>query len=784
MDGRFEEAEELRRQLRQAKRDRQEAEERAERAERHIEQEKVQRQKAREEAKEAKRVAEKERTQRQDAEPDIVGNRNACQEHLYDKFSAETNKALTSKGGLTDPAHKWCPTKLLPWSDFLDLQKTVLGEIYAAFGDERTFPAAKEVPAVAKVVRRRVANEADVLLVQYIAVQHPVSVIIEEVAARPSIKAELGISSRVVFENQITAISELADGADGRRDGEIAEDGQGSEDKDNEDDDEKNNEAMAPKIGPSCARARPDQVAVYWPDLKDPDNLEGRAIAFVVEYKAPHKLTVAHLRLGLREMDIRTEVVVPITSNPEHFQYDSERLVAAAVTQTYHYMIENGLEYSYLSTGEAFVFLKIDWSNPGNLFFHLAEPRAEVAAHGANGRHCTAVSQVLAFALLALRTGQKSQTIRNNATRDLKTWAVDYDLMIQTIAEEREGKSVTPSVYTPSPKTYTNVDRSPYVFLKNGRAALPKTCRPGADNCGRKRTPDGDDDDVTTDGSTNGPTIGTQTPVRSHGHGRGQKSGTAPARSSHGPPARSQSSPYCTQQCLLGLVCGFPLDSRCPNAAFHRRHGSSDSRHHPVDHKTWQRRLEEQLDQSLDDGIKPLWKQGARGVLFRVTLLEYGYTFVAKGTTPEAVEYLRREAKMYGRLRTLQGSGIPVFLGAVDLKWPYRYDIGVRLVHMLFLSWGGESILDRKEALGLDQAALDRQLLPLVQNMHRLGVIHMDVRGPNILWCEETGKIMLVDFERAITVASRRRNPHPLRAQAVQRFMQEDLGYAQIVLRT
>ena len=29
-----------------------------------------------------------------------------------------------------------------------------------------------------------------------------------------------------------------------------------------------------------------------------------RSLAFVVEYKAPHKLTLAHLRLGLRDMKI------------------------------------------------------------------------------------------------------------------------------------------------------------------------------------------------------------------------------------------------------------------------------------------------------------------------------------------------------------------------------------------------------------------------------------------------------------------------------------------------
>jgi hypothetical protein len=42
--------------------------------------------------------------------------------------------------------------------------------------------------------------------------------------------------------------------------------------------------------------------------------------------------------------------------------------------------------------------------------------------------------------------------------------------------------------------------------------------------------------------------------------------------------------------------------------------------------------LHDQLKHSLDDGIVPLGNGGVRGVLFKVTLLGYGYTFVSKGT--------------------------------------------------------------------------------------------------------------------------------------------------------
>lgn len=49
--------------------------------------------------------------------------------------------------------------------------------------------------------------------------------------------------------------------------------------------------------------------------------------------------------------------------NDDKFEYHAEKLTASAMTQTYHHMIEGGLEYDVLTTGEAFIFLKlIGWS--------------------------------------------------------------------------------------------------------------------------------------------------------------------------------------------------------------------------------------------------------------------------------------------------------------------------------------------------------------------------------------------------------------------------------------
>ena len=108
---------------------------------------------------------------------------------------------------------------------------------------------------------------------------------------------------------------------------------------------------------------RPDQICVFKREQGIEDDGQ---LAFVVEYKAPHKLTFAHLKAGLRDANIYDEVVHRVTQPNSHehdavSQYHSDKLTAAAVTQTYDYMINTGVNYGSVTTGEAFVLLKVDW---------------------------------------------------------------------------------------------------------------------------------------------------------------------------------------------------------------------------------------------------------------------------------------------------------------------------------------------------------------------------------------------------------------------------------------
>ncbi|KAG6105421.1 hypothetical protein E4U13_007879 [Claviceps humidiphila] len=223
--------------------------------------------------------------------------------------------------------------------------------------------------------------------------------------------------------------------------------------------------------------------------------------------------------------------------------------------------------------------------------------------------------------------------------------------------------------------------------------------------------------------------------------------------------APDQPYPYCSQKCLLGLVQGGSLDLKCPNVKHHCRGDADEAgadypNRHPVDHTEWLRLLQDQFNQSLDEGITYQGVVGARGALFKVTLLAYGYTFVSKGTVAGYIEHLEHEARVYERLKSIQGRYVPVFLGAMDLRTmdkDYWICFETYVVHMMFISWGGFRLeSDKMEQLGVlrELAWVDEGVVSL-HAVHKEGVLQCDVRWANILYSPHTHGIMLIDFERA-----------------------------------
>ncbi|KAK3338662.1 hypothetical protein B0T25DRAFT_561127 [Lasiosphaeria hispida] len=689
----------------------------------------------------------------------------ACHNLIFTKLEVETDRALTTTGRQTNPNNKLCPPRLEPWVDFIDKQKTAFGALHLAFPkDNQAFESVEFLRALGnRLAKKKVANEKDLELFQHLAVEDPVRAMVDRLAQEDSVRLEFDLGDGVKFENHPHALDD--DSAEVRN--RLAE--------------------SRPLMTPAQARLnldqlRPDQICVYRQNHGASDERLD-TIAYIVEYKAPHKLTLPQLRAGLRQMDIYKDVVnraeIPVEQDLEGlFAYHADRLVAAAVTQTFHYMVHAGLDYSYLTTGEGIVFLYLGWdTSPVTLYYHLTEPASEVQAHAQNAPYCSAVGQVLAFTLMALTQSlEHSQQEREHVTKDLKVWAVDWQQVLLGIPTT--ARKAPPDSTSYCPTTYSEVDRTPY-NLRWGRK-LPKKRKRTAEvdvfGTGNNRTPEPSDDDGNEPGGPLPlPNTPSPTEPRSRGRGGGQHAPPGPARQSPGEGSdrgrgrgrhRSAAVPagdyYCTQNCLLGLVGSGLLDERCPNATLHRP--SPHYTRHPIDHVTFLRLLRDQFQKTLDDGLVQLNKGGARGVLFRVTLLKYGYTFVSKGTVEAFVPDLEHEAAVYHRLRPLQGVCVPVFLGAIDLRdlgRTYYYGLKVRIIYMMLLSWGGTAIDmnadDGPLVAALQQAAgtvgtaetPDKALNQSVRALHSMGVVHKDIRRENLLWSAETGRLMMIDFERS-----------------------------------
>ncbi|KAI3341946.1 hypothetical protein F4824DRAFT_486383 [Ustulina deusta] len=667
----------------------------------------------------------------------------ACHDLVFSKFKVEQDKALTSKGPVANPRNKLCPTNLKPWPDFLQQQRTTFGQLYAAFSTERrVFENRIFLAGLGnRISRRAIADEKALEYFLHNSVEDPVRAIMDELKGMAEVRNVFDIGGGIVFENHPHALSDVGEEVLEREAASMS--------------------PQTPNHRQDLSQLRPDQICVY---RSDDGPSARRSMIYVCEYKAPHKLTAPHLRLGLRPIDIFKDVVnrktVPTSADPDkQFQYHAEKLTAAALTQTYHYMIQGGLEFGLLTTGKATVFLKVDWEEPETLLYHLAEPESEVAAHPDHIQSCAAVGQHLAFGLLALgppgqRRGHRQDEIQR-VSADLRTWAEDFESTLRSIpANERNPPESSPAY---EPTTYATADRSPIVLRRRRRRS--EVDRPVNNTPKQDSPPSSDDESASKPPDTPSPAARRAPnqeppPVR-----RSQRILAQRPRGGHG-----QSRCYCTQKCLLGLVRGGPLDPQCPNVALHRKRSSrsyaSAQLLHPVKHDDWLRLLSQQLAHSLDDGVVKLGEEGARGVLFQVTMLAYGYTFVCKGTVQAFVKDLEHEADVYRRLKAVQGTSIPVLLGAIDLRSinrTYYYDHRVYIIHMTFFSWGGHTLDNKALTSEHPRKQLEGSALRALHAIHREGVAHEDIRSPNMLLNPETQGVMLIDFERALLLDPPRR---------------------------
>ncbi|KNG46173.1 hypothetical protein TW65_07084 [Stemphylium lycopersici] len=370
----------------------------------------------------------------------------------------------------------------------------------------------------------------------------------------------------------------------------------------------------------SSSRPRADQFCVY--NTGTTRSTQDRVAAFILEYKAPHKLPLGYIYEGLGEMELDDVVQC---HDDETLRDRFRRLVAAVITQAFSYMVRIGVEYGCVCTGEAYIFLRVG-DDPRTVHYFLSVPKGDVGettgwtagSEGGNRLHLTAVGQMLAFTLEALKTPPRCRQ-----------------------AEQRHEASDDEPESEPDPDT-----PSRQLSLSQH---FPRTQKTGASSSsGRKRE-------------------------RRRGQG-------------------AEDGQYCTQECLRGLAKGGVLDRCCPNM---RDHGD---KYHQIDQSSFLALMRRQLADDLDTDCSP-------------------------------------------------GIHVPVHLGNIDLETPYFYEGIADLVHMMFLSFGGHLI--SQHLTTENKALVSEQVRLSADAIHRLGVLHKDLMPRNILWNEETGRVMVIDFERA-----------------------------------
>lgn len=232
--------------------------------------------------------------------------------------------------------------------------------------------------------------------------------------------------------------------------------------------------------------------------------------AYAVLYIPSFCLTVPELVAGLHA----TSPLNSFDKEPNTFEEHATAMVVHAIVRLYSRMICSGRRYGYIYTGEALVFLHIPLDDSSVVEYYLCVPTQDVGSHGydpdAKWVRCTALGQVLAFALQSLDSTPPSQEWQDAVYQSYRPLEDDYSIFMPQAPDDLRLRPPAEFIYEDSfwPRFWSNLLH----------ANIPK-------------------------GGSGG-------------------SGPQPSES-------DVFRPYCTQACLLGTFEKDLLDQNCPNADQH-----------------------------------------------------------------------------------------------------------------------------------------------------------------------------------------------------------------------
>ena len=326
-----------------------------------------------------------------------------CHDLLSRQLRAETPSRSTT-GKIPLPTGKDCPTRLEHWADCPEQLLRVYRSVYQYLQSEpgrapRLFSSLPELEGLGRrFARKPLSSEQDLEAYERFGVEEHVHDIIAELCKLPAACDEFSLGDGIQFSNHTNSLS-------------------------------RNGTFEADTTQPSSTpNPRPDQFCIHRVD----GNMN--TLLTAIEYKPPHKLPVATLRMGLRPMDLWKKMVrsnkIP-TDQDAKLRYNAERLVCSAIVQEYHVMIQEGLEYSYLTNGIARVLLRVPQDEPTTLYYFFCDPHSEVniAADTFSQLSKTSVVRVLCLCLMAFRSPARGQEWRNRLHPGLHMWETSFEHM-------------------------------------------------------------------------------------------------------------------------------------------------------------------------------------------------------------------------------------------------------------------------------------------------------------------------------------------------------------------
>ncbi|OAA63384.1 metalloprotease m41 [Niveomyces insectorum RCEF 264] len=724
-----------------------------------------------------------------------------AEEELFATFYIEQDpNRQSTAAALTKIEGKHYPLRLRLWADFSSAHETTFGRLKETFGSTAILPSLTDVQGFRRYLSVDAAADGlDIRPFIRACVEKPAAIIVSEylrLHAHPTIRTiwfknnayglhlpEHDTTSieghRILLDLPEAATATTTAAATGAAEtaAETAESagGKGKEDGGGEPPKKKSN-------SPTKQIGYPDR----WGLALRHDGL--RAICFVGEHKAAHKFTPGMLQAvleppppesffsdllkrklaedkaggqttasepGIEGGEPSSAAAAATVTTTQRPPATATRAVAHALCQAFHYMITAGLEFGYIASGEGLVFLRVFEDDPCTLYYYsivFPVPRLpdEAQRRDANRNvrppRLTAAAYMCSFCLWALDATVRSAAWIRAATTNVAQWPTPYDQI-----------------------TLPLLARVPY---------LPP---PNEDDDGGGGGGGGGGGSNNGDGggapSGNGAGEQRRRAKRTHSQSQASSSvatGAADARTDaaglQGYVAkichyvvRRPSLPYCTQGCLLGLHRGLPLDEKCPNVQLHREAAAiataatapsgreqEQQVYHTLTVDELRSRLVRQLDDHLEVDCECLDKRGLFGlcgVLFKITLTGYGYTFVAKGVQAAHRQALEQEVAVYEGLAAFQGRLVPVCMGMIDLVYPFPLQSLAKVSHMLLLSWAGPDLIClRPRPPGVD---LEEEVWKTNAELEGAGLDNDDVRHDNLTWNAEARRVMQIDFDQA-----------------------------------